>query len=89
LRIATYQWNGQRNVGVVAEDGQSLTPLNLEPGQARTGALAVIELGGDLKQLSRRYGQPLLLRDVKLEAPLPVPRRNIFCVGRNYHAHAK
>lgn len=89
MRIATYQWNGQRHVGVVAEDGQSVTPLNLEPGQARTGALAVIELDGDLKQLSRRYGEPLLLRDVKLEAPLPMPRRNIFCVGRNYHAHAK
>ena len=22
-------------------------------------------------------------------APIPVPRRNIWCVGRNYHAHAK
>jgi len=26
---------------------------------------------------------------VKLEAPIPVPRRNLWCVGRNYHAHAK
>ncbi|MDZ7927340.1 MAG: fumarylacetoacetate hydrolase family protein [Agrobacterium sp.] len=24
-----------------------------------------------------------------LEAPLPLPRRNIWCVGRNYHEHAK
>jgi 2-keto-4-pentenoate hydratase/2-oxohepta-3-ene-1,7-dioic acid hydratase in catechol pathway len=22
-------------------------------------------------------------------APLPLPRRNLFCVGRNYHAHAR
>ena len=26
---------------------------------------------------------------MRLEAPLPLPRRNLFCVGRNYHAHAK
>jgi 2-keto-4-pentenoate hydratase/2-oxohepta-3-ene-1,7-dioic acid hydratase in catechol pathway len=89
LRIATFQLNGQRQVGVVAEDGQTVTPLKLEPGQARTGVQAVIELGGDLGQLAERLGQPVPMRDVKLEAPLPLPRRNIFCVGRNYHAHAK
>ena len=27
--------------------------------------------------------------DVTLLAPIPTPRRNIFCVGKNYHAHAK
>ena len=89
MRIATFQLNGQRQVGVVAEDGQSLTPLKLEPGQARTGVQALIELGGDLGQLAARLGTPVPMRDVKLEAPLPLPRRNIFCVGRNYHAHAK
>jgi 2-keto-4-pentenoate hydratase/2-oxohepta-3-ene-1,7-dioic acid hydratase in catechol pathway len=25
---------------------------------------------------------------VSLEAPIPVPRRNIFCVGKNYYEHA-
>jgi 2-keto-4-pentenoate hydratase/2-oxohepta-3-ene-1,7-dioic acid hydratase in catechol pathway len=93
LRIATFQLNGQRQVGVVAEDGQTVTPLKLEAGQARTGVQAVIELGGDLGQLAGRLNslllQPVPIDDVKLEAPLPIPRRNIFCVGRNYHAHAK
>src|SRR6476661_10448865 len=26
---------------------------------------------------------------VQPTAPIPRPRRNIFCVGKNYHAHAK
>jgi 2-keto-4-pentenoate hydratase/2-oxohepta-3-ene-1,7-dioic acid hydratase in catechol pathway len=34
-------------------------------------------------------GEPVALADVRLEAPLPLPRRNLWCVGRNYHAHAK
>ena len=29
------------------------------------------------------------LAEVRLIAPLPQPRRNLFCVGRNYRAHAK
>ncbi|WP_204333302.1 fumarylacetoacetate hydrolase family protein, partial [Klebsiella pneumoniae] len=26
---------------------------------------------------------------VKLLAPIPRPPRNVFCVGKNYHEHAK
>jgi 2-keto-4-pentenoate hydratase/2-oxohepta-3-ene-1,7-dioic acid hydratase in catechol pathway len=29
------------------------------------------------------------LASVRLHAPIPRPRRNIFCVGKNYHEHAK
>lgn len=87
MRIATYQWNGQRHVGIVSGDGQSVTPLQLTAEQAKTGALAVIGLGSQINDL--RTSQSLSLQGVKLEAPIPRPRRNIFCVGRNYHAHAK
>jgi 2-keto-4-pentenoate hydratase/2-oxohepta-3-ene-1,7-dioic acid hydratase in catechol pathway len=34
-------------------------------------------------------GTPHDITHVHLEAPLPIPRRNVWCVGRNYHAHAK
>lgn len=31
---------------------------------------------------------PVPLNSVELEAPIPLPARNIFCVGKNYHEHA-
>jgi 2-keto-4-pentenoate hydratase/2-oxohepta-3-ene-1,7-dioic acid hydratase in catechol pathway len=31
----------------------------------------------------------LALDDVRLLAPIPRPAKNIFCVGKNYHEHAK
>jgi 2-keto-4-pentenoate hydratase/2-oxohepta-3-ene-1,7-dioic acid hydratase in catechol pathway len=34
-------------------------------------------------------GEALPLASVRLLAPIPQPRRNVWCVGRNYHAHAK
>jgi 2-keto-4-pentenoate hydratase/2-oxohepta-3-ene-1,7-dioic acid hydratase in catechol pathway len=33
-------------------------------------------------------GAPVKLAQVRLRAPLPRPRRNIFCVGKNYYDHA-
>jgi 2-keto-4-pentenoate hydratase/2-oxohepta-3-ene-1,7-dioic acid hydratase in catechol pathway len=34
----------------------------------------------------RRFVRPLA--KVNLEAPIPKPRRNLFCVGKNYLEHA-
>jgi 2-keto-4-pentenoate hydratase/2-oxohepta-3-ene-1,7-dioic acid hydratase in catechol pathway len=34
-------------------------------------------------------GQAVALKDVCLLAPIPRPRRNIFCVGKNYLDHVK
>lgn len=49
---------------------------------AGPGALA--ELSG----LAARAPK-IALSSAKLGAPIPRPRRNIFCVGKNYHEHAK
>ncbi len=90
MRFATYLSNGQHCVGVVSSDGQSVQRLNLGPDDARRGVLALVELasaGQDLAHFSR--GGPVAMDGISLLAPIPLPRRNIFCVGRNYHAHAK
>jgi len=33
--------------------------------------------------------QTILLSNVKLMAPIPYPKRNVFCIGKNYEDHAK
>ena len=45
--------------------------------------LALIAAGGAI-----RTGATLRLEEVRILAPIPHPRRNILCVGKNYHAHA-
>jgi 2-keto-4-pentenoate hydratase/2-oxohepta-3-ene-1,7-dioic acid hydratase in catechol pathway len=52
------------------------------------GALPIVEMLARGETLPSMLGA-LPLRDVALRAPLPKPRRNIFCVGKNYHAHAQ
>jgi 2-keto-4-pentenoate hydratase/2-oxohepta-3-ene-1,7-dioic acid hydratase in catechol pathway len=52
--------------------------------------LALIEMGeAGLERARAASGSPLPLASLTLLAPIPAPRRNIFCLGRNYAAHAK
>jgi 2-keto-4-pentenoate hydratase/2-oxohepta-3-ene-1,7-dioic acid hydratase in catechol pathway len=89
MRFATYVHAGRRQVGQVAADGKSITALDVPPQEAARGVLSVIELLANGLKMPQPTGAAVPLDSVKLEAPIPVPRRNVWCVGRNYHAHAK
>ncbi|MCZ4317335.1 fumarylacetoacetate hydrolase family protein [Comamonadaceae bacterium G21597-S1] len=89
MRIATFVLDGQRRVGQVSPDGQQLTPFEQTAQLARAGALPLIEALVAGQPLPALAGTSVSVATVRLEAPLPMPRRNLWCVGRNYHAHAK
>jgi 2-keto-4-pentenoate hydratase/2-oxohepta-3-ene-1,7-dioic acid hydratase in catechol pathway len=84
VKIATYRVEAGRRVGLVDEQRQTVSPFDIPEADASRGLLALIErpvLPGVLA--------PVPLEDVVLEAPIPRPRRNIYCVGKNYHDHAR
>ncbi len=88
MKIAAFRHNGQPGVGLVSADLQTVQPFDLPQAQRELGALPVIEM------LARGEALPSLLAavalaDVQLLAPIPKPRRNVFCVGKNYFAHAR
>ncbi len=87
MNVAVYWWGGSRHVGLLNDDN-SLTPLDLGSQGHEKGALALIELMAQGKA-PKKLAPTIPLAAVKLDAPIPVPRRNIFCVGKNYVAHAK
>jgi 2-keto-4-pentenoate hydratase/2-oxohepta-3-ene-1,7-dioic acid hydratase in catechol pathway len=89
MRIATYISDGTRRVGLVSDDGLSVQPLDLTPQQAAVGALSIIESMAAGGAAPIATGAAVKVAEVTLDAPLPKPRRNVWCVGRNYHAHAQ
>ena len=89
MRIATFVHNGKRRVGQVSADGLQVTAFDLTEAQTLLGAQTLINAMVAGQALPGLTGAPFAIADVKLQAPLPVPRRNVWCVGRNYHAHAK
>jgi 2-keto-4-pentenoate hydratase/2-oxohepta-3-ene-1,7-dioic acid hydratase in catechol pathway len=80
MRIATIVHQGCSRVGRVDADGT----LALFEVDGSRGALPLIE-----RPEWPAIGERVPLADATLLAPLPQPRRNLWCVGRNYHAHAK
>jgi 2-keto-4-pentenoate hydratase/2-oxohepta-3-ene-1,7-dioic acid hydratase in catechol pathway len=84
LKIATFQVGGERRVGVVDDARQTISPFDLSQEEAEKGVATLI---GRSKLPAVLNAMPL--REVTLEAPIPKPHRNIFCVGKNYHEHAK
>ena len=88
MKIAAFLHQGQPGVGIVSADLASVQPFELSAAERSLGALPVIE------RLADGRGLPALLpaiamADLQLTAPLPKPRRNIFCVGKNYFEHAR
>lgn len=75
-------------VGMVSDDGKSIDEYQLDANLSEDGVLALLrlELTGELPTKSSAKHD---ISAVRLLAPIPRPRRNIFCVGKNYFEHAK
>lgn len=88
MKLAAYQYKSDQCVGIVSDDLQTVTPYQLSQQDAQRGALSIIEMMAEGKALPP-MGEAVALTDVCLHAPIPHPRRNIFCVGKNYLDHVK
>jgi 2-keto-4-pentenoate hydratase/2-oxohepta-3-ene-1,7-dioic acid hydratase in catechol pathway len=85
MKVATVSVAGERRVGQITTDGMAIAPFDLTLSESHDGILALVRRNG--AQLPPTLS-PIPLSQVTLDAPVPVPRRNIFCVGKNYREHA-
>ncbi|MFZ2650525.1 MAG: fumarylacetoacetate hydrolase family protein [Burkholderiaceae bacterium] len=86
MRFASWNHDGRMHAGLVSDDGREVTPLAL--ADASRGVLGLIESLSRGEPLPAPSGARLPLASVSLNAPLPRPLRGLWCVGRNYRAHA-
>jgi 2-keto-4-pentenoate hydratase/2-oxohepta-3-ene-1,7-dioic acid hydratase in catechol pathway len=90
MRLASYLVDGQPRAAVVASD-QTLVPVaELIAGGPRE-MLDLLAAGPSmwdrLREVAHSAAAGLPLADARLLAPIPRPRRNLFCVGWNYSEH--
>ena len=86
MRLASWRWGGTAHAGTVSPCGREVTPLAVP--QPELGALRLIQALARGEAMPRAVGPRLPIEVVDLRAPLPRPLRSLFCVGRNYRAHA-
>lgn len=101
MRFCTYQASGKARLGVVA--GEAVVDLRSIARRAGLARVPddMVELIAEvstreLRALAReaedraRSGRGIIpLRAARLLAPIPRPRKNIMCMGRNYAEHAR
>ena len=82
------------NLATISIDGQAtVAVIDAVKKQARlvdgaTDMLDLIDRWENLKGGLTASGRVIPLADVRLLPPIPHPRRNLFCVGKNYREHA-
>jgi len=86
MKLITFRHNGTVKAGVLADHDRII--VKDESPDAAYAVRHLIE--SETGVTSWQGGETSLdLSEVELLAPIPDPRRNIFCVGKNYYAHAK
>ena len=84
MKLASFSWKNKPGIGLVDEiNGVLKRPQMIASTCVGDGVATLI--GRELPDTD----QDIEITDVSLCAPIPRPRRNIFCVGKNYHDHAQ
>jgi 2-keto-4-pentenoate hydratase/2-oxohepta-3-ene-1,7-dioic acid hydratase in catechol pathway len=92
MKLVTFRSDDKTSAGILISDDKVIDLGIGGHGRPRySDALAVIAAGPeawtDLRQFADSDESKVVLSDVQLLAPIWAPRKNIFCVGRNYVRH--
>ncbi|MCC3305266.1 fumarylacetoacetate hydrolase family protein [Sneathiella sp. HT1-7] len=84
MKFAVFYWKGKTQIGRVIEAENAIECFDIpEASIKQDGVVALID------GASPKIVETVPISEVELLAPVPRPSRNIFCVGKNYHEHAK
>ncbi|MDB5416082.1 MAG: fumarylacetoacetate hydrolase family protein [Rubritepida sp.] len=92
MRLVTFTRDGKLNheIGALAPDGTVLDLAAVEPALHGLSMVSLIAAGHVvMDKLGAALAKAQPVADAILLAPIPRTPKNIFCVGKNYHEHAK
>jgi 2-keto-4-pentenoate hydratase/2-oxohepta-3-ene-1,7-dioic acid hydratase in catechol pathway len=90
VRLVTFEHNGTTSIGVDL-DGEIVDVGTADPEIPgdMVDLIALGDAGLERVRAATTTGPRLSADQVRLLAPIPVPRKNVIAVGRNYRDHAK
>ena len=94
MKLLSFKYNGAVRPGVMLGSSEEILDLSniMDSVSSLTDLINLGEAG--LERLGEILKSPpdnsrIALSDVEILAPVAEPKRNIFCVGKNYHDHAE
>jgi 2-keto-4-pentenoate hydratase/2-oxohepta-3-ene-1,7-dioic acid hydratase in catechol pathway len=92
--LLTYYYDNTKSVGFLNEEKNGIIPaLKVLPADAANlDMIGIIEIFNniDLEKLKKEIKsceEEIKLSDVKILSPIPYPKRNVICLGKNYLDH--
>lgn len=98
MKFVSYIYDSKNDYGILSEDENSVIPmkvllskLNMEIPE---NLIEFIRISSDIlildlkKLLNENEIIGVSMVDLKLTAPIPNPKKNVFCLGKNYIDHA-
>jgi 2-keto-4-pentenoate hydratase/2-oxohepta-3-ene-1,7-dioic acid hydratase in catechol pathway len=81
MKFVTYEHKGKESIGLLNEQG--IIPLS------RFNSMVELIENFNEADIDKDTSTTVSLKEVNLLAPIPHPRRNVLCLGKNYEEHAK
>lgn len=86
MRYVTYaKENGEYGMGLGLLDGERL--IDIDAATWPKSMLGMLRTGNYPDTAAYGQYQGVMLNQVQLRAPIPVPPKNVMCIGRNYSDH--
>ena len=92
MQLVTFKDSAGERIGALLRASNEIVDLAAAaPGLPRDmqGFIAAGPAALATAQAALAAGRRIPLAAVKLQAPMPRPAKNVFCVGKNYHEHAR
>ncbi|WP_127904134.1 fumarylacetoacetate hydrolase family protein [Solirhodobacter olei] len=86
MKLVTFETGGKTCAGYLDGEEVVVCAEGIGADQAVLGLASQGAAG--LRDWAMGGGRRIASSEVRLRAPIPEPRRDIFCVGKNYYAHA-
>ena len=83
MKFVVFKNHDEFCLGQYHKQNNSIDHFDTPNGVAKNQGVAYL-IGRELPPVVKKIS----LNEVTLQAPIPRPKRNIFCVGKNYQAHA-
>ncbi|HMB47914.1 MAG TPA: fumarylacetoacetate hydrolase family protein [Afifellaceae bacterium] len=88
MKLVTFSQAGKVCAGILLDGDIAICDSGPDASHAVLAAIADDKTMSEWKQKAESGSERVTLADVELLAPIPEPRRDIYCVGKNYLAHA-
>ncbi|MGB7999521.1 MAG: fumarylacetoacetate hydrolase family protein [Anaerobacillus sp.] len=94
MKFVSFRWKEEKRFGLLLEEEEVVVDLfqyYQDRGFGLPNLLSLIQLEqgvnpNELREIADTYYLPI--HEIVLEAPIPRPWKNVFCVGKNYRDHA-